>query len=144
MSMDINNCNSKSILERIDRDETQRNKISEMYRIKHTLFDYIHHRIRSLGKSHTSQKLGWYKRRWGNEIHQFYFDRFNKVVKGDLDRIIEKLYLEYERVKSLRNKDFKKMFSHKKPKRKNRIKREMMIEKNDELISHFRGVPKEI
>jgi hypothetical protein len=52
--------------------------------------------------------------------------------------------LEYERVKSLRNKDFKKMFSHKKPKRKNRIKREMMIEKNDELISHFRGVPKEI
>jgi hypothetical protein len=66
------------------------------------------------------------------------------VVKGDLDRIIEKLYLEYERVKSLRNKDFKKMFSHKKPKRKNRIKREMMIEKNDELISHFRGVPKEI
>ena len=111
----INNFDSKSILERINKIEIQQNKIDKMYRIKHTLFDYIHHRIRSLGKSHTSQKLGWYKRRWGNEIHQFYYDRFNKVVKSDLDRIIQKLWKEYERVKSLRNKDFKMMFSHKKP-----------------------------
>ena len=112
----LENFDSKSLLERFNKEKINNDKINEMYKIKHTLFDYIHHRIRSLGKSHTSQKLGWYKRRWGNEIHQFYFDRFNKVVKGDLDRIIEKLYLEYERVKSLRNKDFKMMFSHKKPK----------------------------
>ena len=113
----VKNLDSKSLLERLDKEKINKNKVDEMYRIKHTLFDYIHHRIRSLGKSHTSQKLGWYKRRWGNEIHQFYYDRFDKVVKGDLGRIIEKLYLEYEWVKSLKNKNFKMMFSHKKPRR---------------------------
>jgi len=115
--LEIWNNNRNEILKRERKREYQKNKIDEMYRIKHKLFDYIHHRIRSLGKSHKSQKLGWYKRRWGNEIHQFYYDRFDKVVKGDLGRIIEKLYLEYEWVKSLKNKNFKMMFSHKKPRR---------------------------
>ena len=107
---------SKKILQRMDKEEYEKKKIDEMFNTKHRLFDFLHYRLGTLVNMKTSQKLGWYKRRWGNEIHQFYFDRFNKVVKGDLDRIIEKLYLEYERVKSLRNKDFKKMFSHKKPK----------------------------
>ena len=82
-----------------------------------------------MGKSHTSQKFGWYKRRWGYEIQQYYYDRFSKTVKGDLGRITTKLNDELVRVKNLSNKKFKTMFSHKVPKYKQRIKSEMNIEK---------------
>ena len=108
--------NTISLLKRWDRDKLEMDKIKEMYKIKHTLFDYIHHRIRSLRKSHTSQKLSWYKQSWGKEIGQHYYNKITRVVIGDLDKIITELHKEYLRVKSLRNKDFKTMFSHKKPK----------------------------
>lgn len=132
---EIWNKNRDQILKREQNRDHQQIKIDEMYRVKNQIFTYIHQRIRTLKKSHTSQKLGWYKRRWGLEIKQFYFDSDPSLknedrIKGDLDKIIKKLKLEYEDIKSLSNKDFKSKFSHKRVKYKQRIKDEMRKEKN--------------
>ena len=35
----IENLDTKSLLERLDKEKINKNKIDEMYRIKHTLFD---------------------------------------------------------------------------------------------------------
>ena len=110
----MKNIDTSFLLKRWESDKIQTNKVREMYKIKHILFDYIHHRIRSLGKSHTSRKLGWYKKCWGDEINRYY-SKFEGKIKLDLDRIIIDLNKEYYRVKALRNRDFKTMFSHKKP-----------------------------
>jgi hypothetical protein len=115
-------------------------KVDEMYRVKHKLFDYIHQRIRSYGKSHKSQKLGWYKKRWGNQITQYYYCDTTKKVKGDLDRIIRKLNDELIRVQNLSKKNFKTSFSHKVPKYKQRIQKEMNSERNDVVVNHYKGV----
>ena len=131
---------SSKVLKQIEQMDEQKRKVVEMYRVKHRLFDYIHQRIRSYGKSHKSQKLGWYKRRWGNEITQYYFDNTTKKVKGDLDRIIRKLNDELIRVQNLSKKNFKTSFSHKVPKYKQRIQKEMNSERNDVVVNHYKGV----
>ena len=132
--------NSKKVLKRMEESDELNQKVDEMYRVKHRLFDYIHQRIRSYGKSHKSQKLGWYKKRWGNEITQHYYDNTKKKVKGDLDRIIKELKDEHIRVQNLSKKNFKKSFSHKVPKYKQRIQREMYSERNDDVVNHYKGV----
>tara|TARA_B100000315_G_C14325126_1_gene472625 strand:- start:86 stop:502 length:417 start_codon:yes stop_codon:yes gene_type:complete len=132
---------SKKILEREKIKEDRQKKIDLMFHHKHQLFDHIHHRLRLLGKTHTSQKLGWYKRRWGFEIKQFYFTESGEVL-GDLDRITKKLCDEMDRVRNLSNKDFKIMFGHKVPKYKQRIEREMLRERTDDNVFQYRSPPK--
>jgi len=96
---------TKKILKRIDKEEYQKRKIDEMFNIKHELFEYIHFRF---GES-KMKKVGWYKRRWGYEIKQYYFGEDRKVI-GDIERIIGKLKTELERVKSLSDKQFRSEF----------------------------------
>ena len=136
--------NSKKVLKRMEESDELNQKVDEMYRVKHRLFDYIHQRIRSYGKSHKSQKLGWYKKRWGNEITQYYYDNTKKKVKWDLDRIINDLKDEHIRVQNLSKKNFKKSFSHKVPKYKQRIQREMYSERNDDVVNHYKGVVRDL
>ena len=117
--------------------------------VKNKLFHYIHQRIRSYGKSHKSQKVGWYKRRWGYEITQFYFDKDKRKIKGDLDKIIKKLNDELTMVRNLSKKQFRKKFSHKTPKYKQRIQKEIWWERSDDNVKHytsppFRGVVKDL
>ena len=45
---------SSKLMKKINQMEEDRRKVDEMYVIKHKLFDYIHQRIRSYGKSHKS------------------------------------------------------------------------------------------
>ena len=140
---------SKKLSDRVKTDDLNQQKIDEMYRIKNKLFDYIHRRIRSYGKSHKSQKLGWYKRRWGYEITQFYFDKDKRKIKGDLDKIIKKLNDELTMVRNLSKKQFRKKFSHKTPKYKQRIQKEIWWERSDDNVKHytsppFRGVVKDL
>ena len=101
---------SKKILQRMDKEEYEKKKIDEMFNTKHRLFDFLHYRLGTLVNMKTSQKLGWYKRKWGVEIKQFYYTKESKVI-GDLDRIIGELNMDLERVKHLTNKRFKKEFS---------------------------------
>jgi len=101
---------SKKILQRIDTEEYEKKKVDEMFNTKHRLFEFLHFRLKTLVNLETSQKLGWYKRRWGIDIKQFYNPKDSRVI-GDLDRIIEELNMELERVKSLTNKQFRKKFS---------------------------------
>ena len=96
---------TKKILKRIDKEEYQKRKIDEMFNIKHELFEYIHFRV---GES-KMKKVGWYKRRWGYEIKQYYFGEDRKVI-GDIERIIGKLKTELERVKFLSDKQFRSEF----------------------------------
>ena len=100
----------KKILQRMDKEEYEKKKIDEMFNTKHRLFDFLHYRLGTLVNMKTSQKLGWYKRKWGVEIKQFYYTKESKVI-GDLDRIIGELNMDLERVKHLTNKRFKKEFS---------------------------------
>ena len=101
---------SKKILQRMDKEEYEKKKIDEMFNTKHRLFDFLHYRLGTLVNMKTSQKLGWYKRKWGVEIKQFYYTKESRVI-GDLDRIIGELNMDLERVKHLTNKRFKKEFS---------------------------------
>ena len=96
---------TKKILKRIDKEEYQKRKINEMFNIKHELFEYIHSRI---GETNM-KRVGWYKRRWGYEIKQYYFGEDRKVI-GDIERIIGKLKTELERVKFLSDKQFRSEF----------------------------------
>ena len=100
----------KKILQRMDREEDEKKKIDELFNTKHRLFEFLHFRLKTLVNLETSQKLGWYKRRWGLEIKQFYYTKESRVI-GDLDRIIGELNMDLERVKHLTNKRFKKEFS---------------------------------
>ena len=95
----------KKVLKRIDKEEYQKRKINEMFNIKHELFEYIHSRI---GETNM-KRVGWYKRRWGYEIKQYYFGEDRKVI-GDIERIIGKLKTELERVKFLSDKQFRSEF----------------------------------
>ncbi len=113
-----------------------------MFRLKNTLFNYIHQRIRSYGKSHNSQKFGWYKHhKWGKEIDREYYDRDTKNIKGDLDDIIRKLNDEIIRVQSLSKKKFKSEFSHKSAKYKQRIQKEIWWEKSDDNVKVYTSTP---
>ena len=94
----------------MDKEEYEKRKIDEMFNTKHRLFDFIHYRLGTLVNMKTSQKLGWYKRRWGLDIKQFYNPKDSRVI-GDLDRIIGELNMDLERVKYLTNKQFRKEFS---------------------------------
>ena len=132
---------SKKLSDRIKKNELNQQKIDEMYRIKNKLFHYIHQRIRSYGKSHKSQKVGWYKRRWGYEITQFYFDKDKRKIKGDLDKIIKKLNDELTMVRNLSKKQFRKKFSHKTPKYKQRIQKEIWWERSDDNVKHYTSPP---
>ena len=95
----------KKVLKRIDKEEYQKRKINEMFNIKHELFEYIHSRI---GETNM-KRVGWYKRRWGYEIKQYYFGEDRKVV-GDIDKIIKKLKTELKRVKNLSVEEFRVEF----------------------------------
>tara|TARA_Y100000294_G_scaffold123763_1_gene115143 strand:+ start:339 stop:680 length:342 start_codon:yes stop_codon:yes gene_type:complete len=99
----------KKILQRMDREEDEKKKIDELFNTKHRLFEFLHFRLKTLVNLETSQKLGWYKRRWGNEIKQFYYTKDSKVI-GDLDKIRKKLSNELIKVQNLSNKDFKRRF----------------------------------
>ena len=94
----------------MDKEEYEKIKIDEMFNTKHRLFDFLHYRLGTLVNMKTSKKLGWYKRRWGLEIKQFYYTEDGRVI-GDLDRIIGELNMDLERVKYLTNKQFRKEFS---------------------------------
>ena len=95
----------KKVLKRIDKEEYQKRKINEMFNIKHELFEYIHSRI---GETNM-KRVGWYKRRWGYEIKQYYFGEDRKVV-GDTDKIIKKSKTELKRVKNLSVEEFRAEF----------------------------------
>ncbi len=132
---------SSTLMKKMNQMDEDKRKVDEMYKVKHLLFDYIHLRIRTLKKSHKSQKLGWYKRRWGNEITQYYYDKETKEIKGDLDKMIGKLKDELTKVQNLSNKDFKTKFSHKKPKYKQRIQKDIKWERSDDNVKHYTSTP---
>jgi len=96
---------SSKVLKQIEQMDEQKRKVDEMFNIKHELFEYIHFRV---GES-KMKKVGWYKRRWGYEIKQYYFGEDRKVI-GDIERIIGKLKTELERVKFLSDKQFRSEF----------------------------------
>ena len=100
---------SRKILQREKKKENRQIKIDLMFNIKNRLFEFLHLRLKTLFKIQTSQKLGWYKRRWGLEIKQFYYTEDGRVI-GDLDKIREKLSNELIGVQNLSNKDFKRRF----------------------------------
>ena len=85
---------SRKILQREKKKENRQIKIDLMFNIKNRLFEFLHLRLKTLFKIQTSQKLGWYKRRWGLEIKQFYYTEDGRVI-GDLDKIREKLSNEF-------------------------------------------------
>ena len=133
---------SSKILNQIDWVEKQKPKIDEMYRLKNQLFDYIHHRIKSYGKSHNSQKFGWYKKhKWGDRLNQNYYDKNTKQIKGDLNEIIQQLNDEIIRVQNLSKKKFKSEFSHKSVKYKQRIQKEIWWEKSDDNVKVYTSTP---
>ena len=47
---------------------------------------------------------------------------------------------EHIRVQNLSKKNFKISFSHKVPKYKQRIQKEMNSERNDNVVNHYKGV----
>ena len=49
---------SSTLMKKMNQMDEDKRKVDEMYKVKHLLFDYIHLRIRTLKKSHKSQKLG--------------------------------------------------------------------------------------
>ena len=134
---------SSKISERLDQNDELTKKTIEMYRIKNKLFDYIHRRIRSYGKSHTSQKLKFYKINWFDIINRSYFDKETKVIKGDLGRLITELKDEIGRVRSLSKKRFCSEFSHKRPKNEKvkKILKDIIWERSDENVRHYTSVP---
>ena len=118
------------------------NLTNHYYFFKSALSHRLCDEIIEYGKSHNSQKFGWYKKhKWGDRLNQNYYDKNTKQIKGDLNEIIQQLNDEIIRVQSLSKKKFKSEFSHKSVKYKQRIQKEIWWEKSDDNVKVYTSTP---